>query len=262
MLSLANTSQPKLNLRSLGEPKSAWPKDIKSANDWFSSKFPVQVSVFGSPFLEQHEVGLDREAVITPIIPNLDCLAACLGGDERLGHRVIYYVSELQFYFYDPVDQMYHSTTPEKLGNYLRGLLARCATEVKGEGHLFNAFHTFRTDQVVKAVVNRAKSVLEAGPDFFGVKSPQLYQRLALVFAEQMLRLDGNSTLSISQTFALFNKFAAAKNMPAIKRRDFKGLISWAIDDAYGLGVRHDILNVETQKQQTGWKGLRAADLA
>ena len=254
MLSLANPSN---DLRHLNP---TWPNEPKSASDWFLQRFPDQVRVFGSPFLEHQ----DNAFTSTPSLPNLDFLAACLGGDERLGHRVIYYSAELQFYYFEPRDLMYHATTDQKVGNLLRGLLARCANEVKGEGHLVNTFHTFRTDAVVKAVVSRAKSVLEADPDFFAVNSqhqrvagPELHQRLAKVFAERMLEPNPNSILTIGQSFSLFTQFAKARNMQPIKRTDFKGMMADVIRDAYGLGVRNDLKNVETQTQQCGWKGLR-----
>jgi hypothetical protein len=264
MLILANSTNSKLDLRALGEPRTTWPSEIKSATDWFCLMFPMQIKVFGSPFLEKHEPSPDSSTCITPLVPNLDCLAACLGGDDRLGHRVIYYVSELQFYFYDPRSRMYHATTAEKLGNLMRGLLARCASEIKGEAHLFNIFHTFRSDAVIKSVVNRCKSVLAADPDFFGINSPhqrlagpELHQRLAMAFAEQMLEACPGSNLSVAQAYTLFNRFAATRNMAAIKRSDFKSLMADVIRDAYGLGVRNDLRNAETQKQQSGWLGLR-----
>jgi hypothetical protein len=261
MLSLANST----NLRHLGNQD--WQNEIKSASDWFCQMFPVQVCVFGAPFLEQHQANAYGGASITPLVLNVDCLAACLGGDERLGHSIIYYATELQFYFYDPRDQSYHATTDQKVGNLLRGLLARCANEVKGEGHLVNVFHSFRTDAVIKSIVNRAKSILEADSEFFGVKSqhqrvqgPELHQRLALVFAQQLLEVHESSILTVGQSYALFNRFAATKNMPAIKRTDFKSMMAEVIRDAYGLGVRNDLKNAETQKQQCGWKGLRPVE--
>ena len=268
MLTLANTPNHKLDLRRLGDPKPEWPREIKTATEWFCQMFPTQIKVFGSPFLEQQkadEFGL----ISTPLVANMDCLAACLGGDECLGHRVIYYVPELQFYFYDPADQMYHATTADKLGNLLRGLLARCASDVKGEGHLVNIFHTFRSDQVVKPVVNRCKSLLAADSGFFGVRSsfirvegPEIHQRLAMVFAEQLLESCPGSILTVGQSFTLFNRFAQSRNMPAIRRADFKSLMADVIRDAYDLGVRNDLVNVETQKQQAGWLGLKPAVVA
>ena len=263
------TSANQLDLRRLGEPKNSWPNEVKSASDWFCQMFPVQVRVFGSPFLEQHHGNAQGDTNITPLVPNIDCLAACLGGDDRLGHRVIYYSSELQFYFYDPRDQMYHATTAEKMGNLLRALLARCAADIKGDAHLVNVFHAFRTDVVIKSVVNRSKSILAASPDFFSIKSPyqrvegpELHQRLAMVFAEQMLQASPDSILTVGQTFSLFNQFAKTRNMPAIRRSDFKSLMAGVIRDAYDLGVRNDLMNAETQKQQCGWLGLRPAAMS
>lgn len=256
MLTLATS-----NIRHLGD--QTWPSELKSASDWFLQMFPTQARVFGSPFLEQNQPGHGNS---NPLSPNLDFLAGCLGGDERLGHRVIYYAAELQFYYFDPRDHMYHATTDQKLGNLLRGLLARCASEIKGEGHLFNVFHTFRSDALVKAVVSRAKSVLEAAPEFFGVKSqhqrvagPEIHERLAQVFAQQLLESHPGSILTVGQSFTLFNHFAKTKNMPPIKRSDFKSMMAEVIRDAYGLGVRNDLMNAETQKQQCGWLGLRPA---
>jgi hypothetical protein len=170
----------------------------------------------------------------------------------------------LQFYYYEPRDKMFHATTDQKVGNLLRGLLARCAGEVKGEGHLFNVFHTFRSDAFVKAVVLRSKSILAAEPDFFSVNSPnqrvagpEIHQRLAQLFAQQLLEPCPTSILTVGQSFTLFNHFAKAKEVPALKRSQFKSMMAEVIKDAYGLGVRNDLINPETQKQQCGWRGLR-----
>jgi hypothetical protein len=76
------------------------------------------------------------------------------------------------------------------------------------------------------------------------------------------LELHEGSILTVGQSFTLFNQFAKARNLAAIKRSDFKSLMSEVIRDAYGLGVRNDLMNAETQKQQCGWKGLRAASSA
>jgi hypothetical protein len=263
MLSLANPSH-KLDLTQLGQIKTSWPTEFQSANDWFAAMFPTQVKVFGSPFLENRgtdQIGLPTN---TPLVPNIDFLAACLGGDERLGHSVIFYVPELQFYYNDPRDQMFHATTDQKMGNLLRALLARCAAEVKGEAHLLNLFHTFRADSVVRAVVGRCKSLLATDPDFFGVNSqyqrvagPELHQRLAMVFAQRLLEVHEGSMLTVGQIYALFNRFSKERELPPMKRSLFKSMIAEVIREAYGLGVRNDLVNPETQKQQCGWLGLR-----
>ena len=120
-----------------------------------------------------------------------------------------------------------------------------------------------------KTGVNRCKSILAADPEFFGIKSPyqrvqgpEIHQRLAMVFAEQMLEQHPGSILTVGQTYSLFNQFAQSKNMPAIKRFDFKGLMADVIRETYGLGVRNDLMNTVTQKQQVGWLGLRPVENA
>ena len=268
---LPTTAQASLELNTgFLEPNlDKWPREPESASDWFCLMFPDQVRVFGPVFLEERKT--DGLGLVTksPLSTNYDTLAACLGGDERLGHRIIYYVPELQFYFYDPRTQMFHATTEHKLQNLLRGLLSRCAEAMKGDRAKFQLFHSLRSDQVIKAVTNRCKSILAASPNFFSVTSPnqrvvgpELHQRIALVFARQLLEVHEGSILTVGQSFTLFNQFAKARNMAAIKRADFKSLMSEVIRDAYGLGVRNDLMNAETQKQQCGWKGLRAASLA
>jgi hypothetical protein len=153
------------------------------------------------------------------------------------------------------------------MGNLYRGLLARCAAEVKGEAHLVNVFHIFRSDATVKAVANRAKSLLEADTAFFGVEShnervvgPELHQRLARVFAGKLLEPCPGSILTVGQAFGLYNKFASTRMQEPIQRVDFKSMMADTIRETYDLGVRNDLLNAETQKQQVGWLGLRPVE--
>jgi hypothetical protein len=265
MLNVPNSK--KLNLAELDNAKIQ--AESKSAGEWWCNLFPQQVKIYGAPFLEESQPNHLGGLNITPIVPNIDFFAGCLGGSEDLGHRIIYYPVELQFYYYDPRDKLFHATTNEKLGNLLRALFAKCAAEVKGEGHLFNLFHTFRSDQVTKAVVNRCKSVLAAGPDFFVVDSPndrvqgpELHERLARVFAEKMLESCPDNILTIGQTYSLFNRFAQSRNLPPLDRTKFKSMMAGIIRDQFDLGVRNDLMNVETRKQQCGWKGLKPAGLA
>jgi hypothetical protein len=175
----------RLNAGTLGTD-SPWPEQHKTATQWFCAKFPRQAQVFGSPFLEQTAQDQLGFTISTPLVPNLDFFAACLGGDHSLGHRAIYHADEQQFYYLDPSDGRYHATTDAKMGNLYRALMARCAVEVSGQGHLLGVFSAFRSDSVVKSVVNRAKTLLEADTSYFDatssherVKGPELHQRLA-----------------------------------------------------------------------------------
>ena len=243
-----------------------WPREPESASDWFCLMFPDQVRVYGPPFLEERKTDDIGAVTKSPLSANLDFLSACLGGDERLGHRVIFYTPEQQFYFYDPRTQMFHATTEQKLQNLLRGYLARCAKVVKGDSAKFQLFHSLRQDSVVKAVVNRCKSILAASPDFFGVNSPhqrvagpEIHQRIAQVFVEQIER-DPAQILTLKYAYELFSQFLKEKNMPVLSRAEVKVMLGELIREQYGLGLRNDLVSVESQVQQCGWKGLRLAN--
>src|SRR5258705_8080117 len=66
---------------------------------WFAQKFPDQVNQFGCPFLEMRQSTCDGFNLITPVSINTDFFAAMLGGDSKLGHSVIYFEPEMQFYY-------------------------------------------------------------------------------------------------------------------------------------------------------------------
>ena len=81
-----------------------WP-NIQYANytkpttpsEWFSCKFPIQAQIHGCPFIELTEDRSDGLKKINPLSANVDFLAAILGGDERMGHKVIYLEGEMQW---------------------------------------------------------------------------------------------------------------------------------------------------------------------
>jgi hypothetical protein len=257
------TTSLELNTGLLEQQFDQWPRKPESASDWWCLMFPDQARVYGCPFLEERRQDGIGMVTKSPLSPNLDFLAACLGGDERLGHRTIFYVPEQQFYFYDTRTQMFHATTPEKLGNLLRGFLSRCASVVKGDAAKFQLFHALRQESVVKAVVNRCKSILAASPDFFGIHSPhqrvagpELHQRLAQVFIEQIER-DPSQILTLRCAYELFSQFLKQKNMPVLTRPEVKGMLAELIREQFDLGLRNDLISDGTQVQQCGWKGLR-----
>ena len=99
-------AKPSLQLKKL-EP-DLWPLSEYAVNlttttpsEWFSEKFPEQAKIHGCPFIESVEDVGDGLKKINPLAPNIDFLAAILGGDEKMGHKVIYFESEMQFYYRD-----------------------------------------------------------------------------------------------------------------------------------------------------------------
>ncbi len=59
-------------------------------SEWFSKMFPQSAKQYGTPFLELVESIGDGLTGTIPLVPNVDFFASCLGGDAKLGHRVVY----------------------------------------------------------------------------------------------------------------------------------------------------------------------------
>ena len=241
-----------------------WQNEKKpgTAAEWFSTYFPDQLP-FGCPFIELREMGVDGNQRISPLAPNIDFLAACLGGDKRLGHHVIYFDPDMQFFFYDPAQKVYKPTSEEKLGNLVRALLVRCAKAMPAQVHKLNLFLEFRKDDVVRSVVKRARSILAADESFFSPESKnirlrgvEVHERIARNFVEQLLSKDPAKILTVTQAYVHFSEYLKRKEMAPLDRRDFKQMMAELIKEEFGLGLRNDLKEQETDKQKCGWKGL------
>ena len=252
-----------------------WP-NIQYANytkpttpsEWFSCKFPVQAQIHGCPFIELAEDIADGLKKINPLSANLDFLASILGGDEKMGHKVIYLEGEMQWYYLDQPSNIFKPTTPEKLGNLLRAYLIRCAEELPDSVHKLNLFLEFRSDKTIRAVIHRAKSILSADHTFFSTnsksarqKGPEMHERLAKVFVEQILERQPGEVLTLTNAYLVFIEFLKQKSMVPVKRSIFKGMFAPLIRDAFNLGLRNDVIDLATNHQTAGWKGLRALEV-
>ena len=265
------TTVATLQLKKWEDP---WPPDCQpnkkpqTPSEWFSKRFPEQASIFGTPFLEvvhPQSDGLDK---INPISANIDFFAGILGGNKSMGHQVVYFQPQMEFYFYDVRDKIFKPTSDEKLGNLLRALLMKCAEELPDEVHKYNLFQEFRSDKTVRSIVRRAKSVLAADHSFFSVdsknerqKGPELYERLTRVYAEEILERQEGSVLTLAHAFMVFQQFLKQRDMPHIKRTEFKAMLAPVVRDTFNLGLRNDVFDQTTQHQTIGWKGLRAVEV-
>jgi len=237
-------------------------------SEWFSCKFPNKEKIWGCPFLELKEDTVEGFSKINPLSANLDFLAAILGGDENMGHKVIYLEGESQFYFQDQPSGIFKPTSNEKLANLLRALLMRCAEEMPETVHKLNLFLEFRSDKTIKAAIHRAKSILAADHTFFSVdskhrrqKGPELHERLAKVFVDQILERREGEVLTLTNAYLVFMDFLKLNSMVPVKRSMFKGMFAPMIRDVFDLGLRNDVIDKATQRQTAGWKGLRAQEL-
>jgi hypothetical protein len=168
----------------------------------------------------------------------------------------------MQFYYHDPTDQLYKVTTAEKLQNYLRALILKCAEEMPKDVNVVSLFSTFRSDKVQKQIIQRAESILAADESFFCATSPhkrkqgpELPERLARVFIESMLEKREGSILTVTQAYALFSNLSSQNQLQPIKRTTFRQLMVDLMKDSFGICLRRDIKD-EQGKAQEGWKGV------
>ena len=238
----------------------------RTPSDWFELKFPNVALKYGRPFLEVEKTSCDGFTQVSPVFINIDFMAAMLGGDPRYGHSVVYDETQMQFYYFEPLEKIYKPTTPEKLQNYYRAMLLRCSQELKNNTDKVNMFVEFRSDQNAKAVTNRAKSILACSSDFFSVTSPhqrqqgpELAERLMRKLCETMLEKSENGYLTVTQAYKLFCQLAQQKQLATVKRSMFKVTMQDLVRDVHGLALRRDVPDA-SGKQQEAWKGIKLLD--
>ena len=171
----------------------------------------------------------------------------------------------MEFYYNTAFQPVFKPVSPEKLQNLYRGFLIKCAQSFNDEVNIFNLFHEFRSDKVSRQVTNRAKSILAADSSFFSqssnhqrIKGPELYERLARSFVEQVLERVPGETLLITDAYQHFCEYLKKRNMPAVKRQVFKSLVPPFIREKYEISIRNDIRDLEGGGWHCGWKGIRA----
>ncbi len=242
-----------------GQPQ--YPPKLKTPAEWFSYKYPEQTKTYNCPFLELRQPLVNGFDAVTPLDINLDFFAGILRGDSKLGHSVVYYEPEMQWYFKDS-DGIYKTTSPEKLQNYIRALLLKCAQEMPQDVQLFNLFSKFRSDAITKLIIQRAKSILAADESFFSATSPnqrkegpELPERLGRVFIESMLEKRPGSILTVTQAYTMFCNLSQQRNLNPINRADFKEMMKDMMRQAFGVGLRTDLPNDQNKRQQ-GWKDI------
>jgi hypothetical protein len=241
----------------------------QSPSEWFCLKFPEQAELYGAPVLEEIHPGGYDVARINPVALNEDFFAGVLGRNTQLGHHVVFYQPEQQFYFYDARPDAYLPTTETKLMTYLSQLLIKCAQEMPGDVDLENLFTTLRSEEQLKQIVKRAKSMLLATTSFFvgssgkrrmvgdEVVDPTAEPAYKL-FVREGVTAKPDTILTVTDAYENFTRYCQSRGFSPIDRRYFKGLITEVIKEEFGLGLRKDLKN-ERGKYQNGWKGLTAS---
>lgn len=231
-------------------------------SEWFARRFPVEVKRWGCPFLEAvvEDVETGRK-LVSAVSMNCSFLAAALS-DSQLGHSVVFYEPEQQWFYLNPRDQLYHTTSEAKLMILLSALIVRCAEEMPVGVDRINLFVKFRDDAQLKAVVKQARSILAADSSFFSptspnrrVEGPEQHGRMARQFVGLLIKPQTGQLLSIGDCYDGFSGYCKNNGVEPVARKAFKQLVVEIIKEEFAVGFRSDLKNAEGRYLR-GWKGL------
>ena len=177
---------------------------------------------------------------------------------------MVYFEPEMQFYYNSPFQLVFKPVSPEKLQLLYRGLLIQAAKSFNHDVNILNLFCEFRSDKVAKQVVNRAKSVLAADSSFFSPTSPhqrvrgiELYERVARRFVDELLTSEPGQILKLADAYTVFRGLLKMRDLPDIKRSDFKAVVAPLITENFNICLRNDLGNAGVR----GWKGVKLQSL-
>jgi hypothetical protein len=229
--------------------------------EWFARRYPAVVEQWGAPMLEAVVADQQGNRLVKPLELNDNFFASILS-DPQLGHSVVYYQPEQQWFFLDPVDQLYHPTSEEKLVALLSALLVRCSEEMPRDVDVVQLFCRFTEEDKLKAVVKRARAVHAADSSFFDSESANRraggvdnFSDLARGFVRSTVKRQPDKLLSVGECYDGFAGFCKNNGVEPVARRLFKELVVEIIKEEFALGFRSDLKDAEGRYLR-GWKGL------
>lgn len=239
---------------------------ITTPSEFFSARYPDISKKFGIPFLETKYSVAGHADRVRPVSMNLDFFAAVLGGDKCLGHDVVYYEAEGQFYYREPVHGWYAPTTGEKLKMVLSQELLRCAEALQRNVDFEMLFVHFRADEHLQKVIAKAKVLNSCGDSFFF--GPNARPRMVdgklqnpnaepphLRFVEERIAFQEGAILLLRDLISCFEQYCSEKGLPAGHERKLRSDAYQIINKRFGLKLRKDLKN-EEGKYANGWVNL------
>src|SRR5271170_6598838 len=94
------------------------------------------------------------------------------------------------------------------------------------------------------------------------IKGIELHERVARKFVDELLTGEPGQILRLADAYAVFRSLLKQRDLPDIKRSEFKAVVGSLIRDQFDLGLRNDLISQQSQVQQCGWKGLRLGEVA
>lgn len=238
----------------------------QTPSEYFNRRHPEISMAYGAAFLEHSYVDGNEFKRVSVVGMNDDFFAGLLGGDKRLGHKVIFYIPEQQFYFFDCRFGYFVPTSEEKLQILLSQYLIRCCQDMPHFTDIGNLFITFRSEGRLKRIVQKAKALVAADKSFF--ESPTGHKRRCgerildpaiepahKLFIREALTVEPERILTTNDCFENYTAYCEIQKLEPAGRKPFTGLMAEGIREQFGLGFRKDLVGADG-KCHRGWKGL------
>jgi len=241
--------------------------EVGTVNQHFAKLFPDQTAQFGPAFLEAAQTDSIGNVQSVPIYPNHDSLAASLS-DPRLGLNVVYYESDMQFYYREPFLTIYKPVSAEKLQGLYRGLVLRSANLLKTTSAKLNIWSEFRSDKNARIIIQRAKSILAVSSVFFSptsknqrIRGVELHEKVARKFVDDLLTSEPGQILRLADAYAMFRNLLKQRDLPDLKRSEFKAVVAPLIREEFNVALRNDLPGLDGSGVR-GWKGVKLLQTA
>jgi hypothetical protein len=228
--------------------------------EWFGYHFPDVAKQFGSAMLERHVLLADSTTKIIPLHINEDFFAGMLGTEKC--HRTAWHVYERQFYQRNPQTQFFEPVDEGKLTLAVSQWFIKCVSDMPGSVNIETLFTTFRSKEVLEAIIERAKAVLSVGEEFFSpegsnARNPATTPKESVrLFVDTCLTQEESASLTSQACFEAYTIFCREQKLPAVQRNRFAENIRPHIQRRFNRGVRHDLHRYDADRC-TGWRGIK-----
>lgn len=236
--------------------------DPESINQHFNELFPSQSAQYGPASLETSMADSLGQVHRQPLIINHDFMAASLS-DPVIGLDVVYFEQDMTFYYTEPLSQVYRPVSPERLQALYRGLILRTASILKNVNAKLNVWAEFRSDKNCRLIIQRAKAILSVSNEFFSptskhtrIRGQELMERVARKFVGEMLTCETGQMLRLADAYTVFRGLLKQRELPDIKRSDFKAIVTPLIREQFDVALRNDLPG-DGLSGVRGWKGLK-----
>jgi hypothetical protein len=232
----------------------------RTPSDWFGFHFPDVAEEYGPAILERRLLLNDQTAKIVPLHINEDFFAGMLGSEKC--NRTVWHKHEMQWYqqnqttkFFEPVDEGALKLT-------LSQWFIKCVNDMPGSVDISAIFTTFRSKDVLEAIIERAKAVLSVDEEYFSPEGPNARnpattpKESVRLFVDTCLTQEESASLTSQACYEAYTTFCREQKVPAVQRNRFTESIRPHIQRRFSRGVRHDLHRYDADRC-TGWRGIK-----